>query len=68
MNGKLILYIDQYGQKYFCRYIKELKTKHFLSGKISKMYIDNKNGKPLHIGYVIGQNWLRAYIPYKQEV
>jgi hypothetical protein len=68
MNGKLILYIDQYGQKYFCRYVKELKTKHYLSGKISKMYVDSKDGNCYHKGYVIGKHWLTAYIPYKQEV
>jgi len=61
MNGKHTLYIDQYGTKFHCLYVYELKTEHHLSGKISKMYVDGKDGKTYHIGYVVGNHWLTAY-------
>jgi len=67
MNGKYVLFIDQYGYKYPCNYIKDLKDVHYLSGKISKMYVDGKDGKTYHVGYVIGQHWLTAYKPYRKE-
>jgi hypothetical protein len=67
MRGKLTLYIDQYGQRYYAYTLKELKQKHYIPGKISKMYVNGKDGKTYHIGYVIGQYWLTAYIPIRQE-
>ena len=66
MNGKTVLYIDQYGSKYACQYVKDLKRVHYLTGEISKMYVDGKDGKRYHVGYVVGQHWLRAYTPFKE--
>lgn len=66
MNGKHTLYMDQYGSKYHCHYIYELKTKHYLSGKMSKMYVDGKDGKRYHVGYVVGNIWLSAYQPFRE--
>ena len=63
MNGEPILYVDQYGCKYYCIYVKDLKEKYYLSGKVSKMYVDTKKGETLHIGYVVGDLWLEAFTP-----
>lgn len=30
-------------------------------GKARKMYVDGKDGKNYHIGYVIGQEWFTVY-------
>ena len=30
-------------------------------GRVSKMYVDKKDGRSVHIGYVVGQHWLTAY-------
>jgi hypothetical protein len=30
------------------------------------MYIDTKEGKQFHIGYVIGGHWLRIYTPVRE--
>jgi hypothetical protein len=68
MKGKLTLYVDQYGNKYYAYTLKELKERHYIPGKVSKMYVDGKDGKTYHIGYVIGQFWLKAYRPIRQEV
>jgi hypothetical protein len=68
MNGKTTLYVDQYGSKYWCRYVYELKTLHYLTGKVSKMYVDGNDGKTYHVGYVVGSNWLTAYAPIRKEV
>jgi hypothetical protein len=66
MNKKTVLYIDQYGSKYACQYVKDLKRVHYLEGKISRMYVDGKDGKSYHVGYVVGEHWLRAYIPFRE--
>lgn len=63
MNGKHLLYIDQYGNKFFASTVKELREK-VGGGRISKMYLDTASGKVLHVGYVIGQHWLTAYAPH----
>lgn len=62
MNGKLMLYIDQYGNKWHARTVSELREQ-IGGGKISKMYIDKADGRTVHIGYIVGQHWCRAYMP-----
>lgn len=62
MNGKLILYIDQWGSQWFAYSVKELREK-IGGGKVWKMYIDKKDGPPVHIGYVVGRHWCQAYAP-----
>ena len=61
MNGKLTLYQDQYGQTFMARTLKELRSK--LSGRVSKMYVDKKDGTVKHVGYVVGRHWLTAFQP-----
>lgn len=64
MNGKLTLYIDQWGQKFWARTVKELRSNIGLGGsRVSKMYVDKKSGVSVHIGYVVGRHWLIAYQP-----
>lgn len=53
------MYIDQYGNRYYARSLKELREQ--VSGRVSKMYVDTKSGDIHHVGYVIGQHWLTAY-------
>lgn len=55
------LFIDQWNQQFSVNFVKELKTKHCLRGKISKMYVDKQDGTTAHIGYVVGQHWLREF-------
>ena len=64
MNRKLLLYIDQYGTTFFASSVKELRKKIGMGGsRVSKMYCDTRGGSPKHVGYVIGEHWLRAYAP-----
>lgn len=64
MNGKLMLYIDQWGQKFWARTVKELRSNIEMGGsRVSKMYVDKKSGGTAHIGYVVGRHWLTAYQP-----
>ena len=60
------LAISQYGDKFYFKTVKELREQ--IPGRCSKMYIDGKDGKTYHVGYVIGQLWLTIYIPYRKEV
>lgn len=62
------LFINQYGEQYHARTIKELKDKHGLTGRVSKMYVDDKQGKTYHIGYCIGREWLHVFTPLRNEV
>lgn len=64
MNGKLLLYIDQYGSMFWARTVAELRKQIGMGGsRVSKMYVDKKDGRTVHIGYVIGEHWLTAYAP-----
>ena len=64
MNSKLMLYISQYGDKYFAKNLRELQ-RIVGGGRISKMYNTTKEGVNYHCGYVIGGQWLTAYIPFR---
>jgi len=59
-----VLYLDQYGNKFFARTVKELHQQ--IGGKISKMYVDKTDGTTKHVGYVIGQRWLTAHAPIER--
>ena len=62
MNGKTTLYIDQYGNQFRVASVKELRSKIGSGGsRVSKMYVDQKSGGSIHIGYVVGKHWLTAF-------
>lgn len=63
MNGKLTLYRDQYGATWFARSVRELQRE--LRGRVSKMYVDMKDGQTKHVGYVVGEHWCTAYQPVR---
>lgn len=64
MKGKRLLYINQYGDRYFASTVKGLRAQIEMGGsRVSKMYIDKVNGGTVHVGYVIGNHWLTAYQP-----
>lgn len=65
MNGKMLLYLDQYGGRYFASTVKELREK-VGGGRVSKMYRDLKDGSTVHVGYVIGEYWLEAFEPFRR--
>ena len=62
-----MLYLDQYGNKFFAKTVKELKSQ-LGKTKASRMFVDSKDGKTYHIGYVIGQHWLTAYEPIRKAI
>ena len=59
MNGKPTLYMDQYGQHFHANTVKALRQQ--IPGRCDKMYVDQKDGGSIHIGYVIGRHWLTAF-------
>ena len=61
MNGKLMLYVDQYGNKWYAKTVRELKQK--IGGKVSKMYRDKVDNTIVHVGYVVGKHWCDMYAP-----
>ena len=62
MKGKPTMYLNQYGQRFWARTVKELRE-IVGGGRVRKMYCDKKDGSTFHVGYVIGQHWLSAYLP-----
>jgi hypothetical protein len=50
----------------WARTVKELQQKSG-GGKVSKMYVDKKDGRTVHKGYVVGQRWFSAYSPIEIE-
>jgi hypothetical protein len=66
MNGKATLFIDQYGNKWWSRTVKELREK-IGGGRVSKMYADKLDGRTVHTGYVVGPHWCSAYQPVEVQ-
>lgn len=54
------LFMDQYGQTVVARNRTELREK-VGGGSVSKMYVDQKDGRTLWIGYVVGGHWFTAF-------
>lgn len=64
MNGNRLLYVDQYGNRFYASTVAELRSQIGMGGsRVSKMYRDKPDGSVTHTGYVIGQHWLTAYAP-----
>lgn len=59
------LWIDQYGQMWRAKNVKELAS--LLHGKYTPMYID-KGKDTFQIGYVIGKLWLTEYTAVLKKV
>ena len=62
MNGKPILYRDQYGTCWVARSTRDLH-RQIGGSRPEKMYVDKKSGRTVHIGYVVGGHWCTAYQP-----
>jgi hypothetical protein len=64
MKGKLTLFLDQYGNRFFASTLKELRSQIGMGGsRVSKMYRDLADGRAVHVGYVVGRHWLEAFQP-----
>jgi hypothetical protein len=61
------LYLDQYCNKFYADTVKSLKQQ-IGKTKASRMYVDGKDGKTYHIGYVIGEHWLTAFQPIRNAI
>jgi hypothetical protein len=56
------LFIDQYGDPVWARTVKELREKCG-GGRVAKMYVDKKDGRTVHCGYIVGRRWFTRYAP-----
>lgn len=61
MKGKFTLWLDQYGNRFKSTTLAELRRQ--IPGRCSKMFVDKKDGRTVHVGYVIGQHSLSAFRP-----
>lgn len=69
MNGNQTLYLDQYGNHYFAKTVKELRSKVDGGGsRVSRMFVYKRNGSTAHVGYVIGAHWLSAFQPVERAL
>lgn len=66
MRGKLTLYLDQYGNRWFARTVRDL-VRQIGGGRVSIMYADKPDGRTVRTGYVIGQYWCSAFQPLELE-
>lgn len=67
MNGKPMLYIDQWGARITACTLRELREKCG-GGRIFKIYVDGKMGETIHIGYGVGNRWFRGYVPFARAL
>lgn len=64
----MTLYIDQHGQRYYAKTVKDLRSQIGNGGsKVSKMFGDGEDGKTYHVGYFIGGHWLEGFTPMRKE-
>lgn len=62
------LYIDQYGNRFMAKTVRELRKQIAMGGsRVSCMYMDKKDGSTVQTGYVIGGHWLTAFVPYERK-
>lgn len=66
LRGKPTLLVDQFGERIWACTLKELREQ--VRGAVSKMYVDTKDGRTLHIGYVVGNRWFTAFQRCEKEV
>lgn len=59
-----MLYIDQWGNRFWAATIKAL-CREVGRSKARRMYVEGKDGKTYHTGYVVGKHWLSAYTPMR---
>jgi hypothetical protein len=65
MNGKLMLYIDQYGAPIWARTVRELREKAG-GGRCFKIFCDRNNPpRSVQVGVGIGSRWFNRYIPWE---
>lgn len=62
MKPRFSLHVDQFGNRYYARTLKELRKQ--IPGKVSRMFFEDKSGNVYHCGYVIGKRWLNSYTMY----
>lgn len=53
------LFVDQYGEKVVASSLAELHAK-VGGGKVTKQYVDKKDGRTVWNGYVVGRRWFTA--------
>lgn len=54
--------VNQYGQKYTMYKHPRKELLEILGAtKAEKMYVDKKDGSSVHVGYVIGDEWITVY-------
>ena len=67
MNGRLMLYIDQYGQPVWARTVRELRAKCG-GGRVFKIYCDRNNPtRTVQVGVGVGHRWFNRYIPWEAK-
>jgi len=62
-DNETLLGVDQYGKAYWIhsKYPRKDLTAQLGIKKAEKMYITDKKGNTLHIGYIIGDRWITIY-------
>jgi len=72
MNGKLMMYVNQYGDiAIWARSARGLLRqcqRKGLRGHLFKIYADKKDGRTVHCGYGVGRQWFNAFVPYEGAV
>ncbi len=64
MGGNRVLYLDQWGNRWFARTVAELRAQIGGGGsRVSKMYSERPGGGDVHTGYVVGAHWCTAFAP-----
>lgn len=68
-DGQRYMAINQYGETVHDLVHPRKELAERFRGKVSKMYMDGKDGKAIHIGYIVGPLWFHLYIvtPFREE-
>lgn len=67
MKQKTIrVFIDQYRHAEYAYTVKHLQQQ--VGGRVSKIYVDKKDGSTVHIGYVVGHRWFTEHQRVERKV
>jgi hypothetical protein len=61
--------VDQYGKTYHAlgAHPRKALLEKLGRAKAARMYVDTKDGRPLHVGWIIAGHWLTVYEVKRME-
>jgi hypothetical protein len=60
------MWLDQHGNHFVARTVKQAHA-YCGGGRVSRMFVHTKDGRFVHVGYIIGERWLTCFVRWEKE-